>query len=189
MKTARYFALVFSLFVPLGSVWAAPGMQVSVRQAGAQLSVEGWLETRASPEVAWSVLTDYARFPEFVPGIQFNRVVSATGHTKTIEQRGEVVTGMFRMRYDGTMRVDESPETGLTVLFLSGPFKDVRGEWRIEPAGKQQPARLVYQLDMDMMKSPFPPPLAPGIAEQQVRVWVETFAREMESRMERRKAK
>ncbi len=162
-------------------------MQVSVRQAGTQLSVEGWLETRASPEVAWAVLTDYAHFPEFVPGIQVNRVVATAGNTRTIEQRGEVATGMFRMRYDGTMRVEESPETGLSIVFLSGPFKDVRGEWRLEPSGKQQPFRLVYQMNMDMMKSPFPPPLAPAIAEQQVRAWVETFSREMESRMQRRK--
>jgi ribosome-associated toxin RatA of RatAB toxin-antitoxin module len=189
MKTARYFALVCSLLVPLAPAWAAPDMAVSVRQAGTLLSVEGWLETRASRDVAWAVLTDYAHFPEFVPGIQSNRVLATAGHVKTIEQRGEVVTGMLRLRYDGTMRVEESPDAGLSILFLSGPFKDVRGEWRMEPSAQQQPFRLVYEMHMDMMKAPFPPPLAPSIAEQQVRVWVETFAREMERRMERRKAK
>jgi hypothetical protein len=35
-------------------------------------------------------------------------------------------------------------------------------------------------MHMDLMKSPFPPPLAPAIAEQQVRTWVEVFGREME---------
>jgi ribosome-associated toxin RatA of RatAB toxin-antitoxin module len=192
MKTARYFALVCSLLVPLvppDPAWAAPDMAVSVRQAGNLLSVEGWLETRASRDVAWAVLTDYAHFPEFVPGIQANRVLATAGHVKTIEQRGEVVSGMLRLRYDGTMRVEESPDAGLSILFLSGPFKDVRGEWRMEPSEKQQPFRLVYEMHMDMMKAPFPPPLAPSIAEQQVRVWVETFAREMERRMERRKGK
>jgi len=52
--------------------------------------------------------------------------------------------------------------------------------------------RLVYRMNMDMMKTPFPPPLAPSIAEQQVRTWVEVFAHEMDkrmdNRMERRKA-
>lgn len=34
------------------------------------------------------------------------------------------------------------------------------------------------------MKSPFPPPLVPGIAEQQVRTWVEVLGREMERKGE-----
>lgn len=189
MKTARYFALVCSLLAAPASAWAAPDMRVSVRQAGSLLSVEGWLETVATRDVAWSVLTDYARFPDFVPGILANRVLEAAGRSKLIEQRGEVVSGMFRMRYEGTMRVEESPVSGLSIRFLSGPFKDVRGEWRLEAAENHGPIRLVYQMNMDMMKSPFPPPLAPSIAEQQVRAWVEVFAREMDNRMEKRKAK
>ena len=46
---------------------------------------------------------------------------------------------------------------------------------------------------MDMMKTPFPPPLAPNITKQRVRTWVDVFAREMDNcmqnRMERRKTK
>jgi hypothetical protein len=34
---------------------------------------------------------------------------------------------------------------------------------------------------MDLMKSPFPPPIAVTIIEQQVRTWVEAFAREMQA--------
>jgi ribosome-associated toxin RatA of RatAB toxin-antitoxin module len=184
MKTARYCAFLFTLLVATFPAVAAEPL--TVIQNGSQLSVEGWLETRATREVAWSVLTDYARFPEFVPGIQANRVVEAAGRIKTIEQRGEVVTGMFRLLYDGTMRVEESPDEGLTILFLSGPFKDVRGEWRMERTEKKRPLRLVYRMNMDMMKSPFPPPLAPSIAEQQVRTWVDVFGREMDKRMDNR---
>ena len=194
MKTARYCALLFSLLVlPAAAPSVAADAPLTVIQNGSQLSVEGWLETRATREIAWSVLTDYARFPEFVPGIQSNRVLEAAGRIKTIAQRGEVVTGMFRLLYDGIMRVEESPDQGLVILFLSGPLKDVRGEWRMEPSEKKRPLRLVYRMNIDMMKSPFPPPLAPGIAEQQVRTWVDVFGREMDKRMdnrsERQKAK
>lgn len=189
MKTARYFALLFALLAaPLPAI-AAADMPLKVTQNGTQLSVEGWLETRASREIAWSVLTDYERFPEFVPGIRFNRIVETQGRVKTLEQRGEVVAGIFRLLYDGTLRVEETPEEGLSILFLSGPFKDVRGEWRMERQEKKRPLRLVYKMNMDMMKSPFPPPLAPSIAAQQVRTWVDVFGREMDNRMERRKAK
>lgn len=155
---------------------------IGVRQDGTRLVVEGWLKTTATTATAWTVLTDYARFPEFVPGIHSNQVVESRNGSKTIEQRGEVVTGQFRLLYAGLMRVVEHPGEGLDILFLSGPFKDVRGEWSIQPG---RPLKLIYRMDMDLMKSPFPPPLAPAIAEQQVRTWVEVFGREME----RRKAK
>ncbi len=189
MKTARYFALLFALLAGHLPAIAAMDTPLRVTQNGTQLSVEGWLETRATREIAWSVLTDYERFPEFVPGIRQNRIVETQGQVKILEQRGEVVAGIFRLLYDGTVRIEEIPEASLTILFLSGPFKDVRGEWRIEPQEKKRPLRLVYRMNMDMMKSPFPPPLAPGIASQQVRTWVDVFGREMDNRMERRKAK
>ncbi len=184
MKPARYFALLFSLFAPPVLAIASADTPLRVIQNGSQLSVEGWLETRATREIAWSVLTDYANFAEFVPGIRANRVLETQGRVKLIAQSGEVVTGMFKLLYDGTMRVEESPDEGLTILFLSGPFKETRGEWRMERAEKKHPLRLVYRMNMDMMKTPFPPPLAPSIAEQQVRIWVDVFGREMDKRMD-----
>lgn len=197
MKPLRYFALLFCLLVPQASAPAAADTPLTVLQSGSLLSVEGWLETRASREIAWSVLTDHDHFSEFVPGIRANRVLESQGRVKTVAQSGEVVTGMFKLLYEGTMRIEEIPDEGLNILFLSGPFKGVRGEWRMERSEKKQPLRLVYRMNMDMMKTPFPPPLAPGIAEQQVRTWVNVFAREMDKRMdnrvdnpmERRKAK
>lgn len=193
MKAARYFALLFPLLVmPLPAIVAAD-TPLTVIQNGSLLSVEGWLETRATREIAWSVLTDYERFPEFVPGIRSNRILETQARVKTVAQSGEIVTGMLRLLYDGDMRIEEFPDEGLSILFLSGPFKEVRGEWRMERAEKNRPLRLVYRMNMDMIKSPFPPPLAPGIAEQQVRTWVDVFGREMDKRMdnrlERRKAK
>jgi len=191
MKTVLHLAFVFSLLLPpayAGAVapdgTAPADTPIEVSQNGAQLSVEGSLTTKAAPEVAWAVLTDYARFPEFVPGILKNRVLEEQGQVKTIEQRGEVVTGMFRLLYDGVMLIEEKPIDRLRILFISGPFKDVRGEWRFEHARK--PLRLVYRMNLDLLKSPFPAPLAPSIAKQQVRIWVDAFGREFGKETERR---
>jgi ribosome-associated toxin RatA of RatAB toxin-antitoxin module len=143
------------------------------------LVVEGWLETRADAATAWQVLTDYERFPEFVPGITSNRIMAASPGQKTIAQRGEVLAGQVRMPYEGMMEITERPRQGLDIVFTSGPFKDVRGSWRIL-AGK--PLKLTYSMRMDMTRTPFPPPLAPGIAQQQVSVWVDVLGREIERR-------
>lgn len=150
---------------------------IQVRQEGTLLVVEGWLKAAVGNATAWSVLTDYERFPEFVPGILGNRVVEAGNGLKTIEQRGEVVAGQFRMSYTGLMRVEERRGEAVDIQFVSGPFKDVRGQWNIQGG---RPLKLVYRMSMDLMKSPFPPPLAPAIAEQQVKTWVEVFGQEME---------
>jgi len=150
---------------------------VSVRQNGMMLTVDGWLTTTAELPRAWRVLTDYPRFAEFVPGIHGNRVVESRDNVKLVEQRGEVIAGQFRMPYQGMMRIEETEHESIRIHFLSGPFKDARGEWSLQPG---KPLRLRYRMQMDLMKSPFPPSLAPGIAEQQVRTWVEVFGREME---------
>jgi ribosome-associated toxin RatA of RatAB toxin-antitoxin module len=125
------------------------------------------------------VLTDYARFPEFVPGIRGNQVLETGNGSKTIAQRGEVLAGQVRMAYEGLMRVTEHRHEGLDIQFLSGPFKDVEGNWRMSG---DRPLKLTYSMRMDLSKTPFPPPLAPTIAQQQVSAWVEAFGREIDRR-------
>jgi ribosome-associated toxin RatA of RatAB toxin-antitoxin module len=157
-----------------------PASTLNLRQEGPVLWVEGGLTVRADKAVAWEVLTDYPRFPEFVPGIASNQVVSTAGNgRKTLAQRGQILAGQVRMAYEGLVDVTEYPGEGLDILFLSGPFKDVRGTWRIL-AGS--PLKLSYTMRMDLNKTPFPPPLATSIVQEQVRTWVGVFAREIERR-------
>jgi len=155
--------------------------QITMRQEGNILYVQGVLNAQVSREVAWAVLTDYMRFPEFVPGVLSNRMLSAVNTSdrglKRITQRGQVSFGQFKFQYDGIMQVVETHGEGLDIVFLSGPFKDVTGAWRLTAA---QPVKLSYSMRMDLTKAPFPPPLTPAIAQQQVSAWVEAFAREME---------
>lgn len=154
-------------------------MQVSSRQNGPQITVEGWLSVAVSPELAWSVLRDYESFPSFVPGIRVNRVLQSNAGQTLVEQQGEVITNGLRMPYGGQLRIEETTDKEMRILFLSGIFKDVSGQWTIT---KGKPLKLTYSLIMDINKSPFPPFLAPRIAEEQVRNWVNVFAAEMERR-------
>ncbi|MCP5278308.1 MAG: hypothetical protein H6935_08095 [Thiobacillus sp.] len=153
--------------------------QLNTRQEGMILVVEGSMLTKADRATAWAVLTDYARFPEFVPGITGNQVLEAVNGAKTIAQRGQVLAGQVRMPYEGVMRVTEYRLEGMDIQFLSGPFKDVGGSWRL---GAERPLKLSYSMRMDLSKTPIPPPLAPTIAQQQVTTWVEAFGREIERR-------
>ncbi len=160
---------------------------MNVRQVGSILMVEGQLEVPVNQTTAWAVLTDYARFPEFVPGLSGSRLLEQRNTVKLVEQRGTVIAGQFRMPFQGVVKIEEHQPEGhpgvVRVVFVSGPLKDVQGEWNIKPG---KPLDLIYRMQMDLMKSPFPPPLAVTIIEQQVRSWVEAFAREMQA-MKRKK--
>lgn len=141
--------------------------------------VEGWMQAKADRAAAWAVLTDYARFPEFVPGITGNQVLESKNGTKTIAQKGQVMAGQVRLPYEGIMQVTEYRLEGMDIQFLTGPFKDVAGSWRVAPG---KPLKLSYSMRMDLSKTPLPPPLAPTIAQQQVSSWVDAFGREIERR-------
>jgi ribosome-associated toxin RatA of RatAB toxin-antitoxin module len=155
--------------------------KISVRQEGNILTVEGTLFTSASRAGVWKILTDFSRFPEFIPGLYSNRLLEQRDNLKLIEQRGMISTRQIQMPFQGVIQVEEQfrdgvPE-GMQIVYLNGPLKDVRGEWNIQP-GKL--LGLTYRMRMDITKTPFPPLMATPIAEQQVQNWVDAFSREMQ---------
>jgi len=162
--------------------WAHAGdavpAQVRTQMTFSQITVEGSLSVPVSRAIAWQVLTDHEGFPAFVPGLQESRVIEVRGSEKIIAQRGEITAGP-RLRFEGTLRVEERPGEGVRIRFLSGPFKDSDGEWQL---GGDRPVSLSYRLRIDLNKSPMPAPMAGAVADQQVRVWLAAMAGEMERR-------
>lgn len=171
-------AICLSIALSALAQGASPS-RIETRMEGSVLIIDGWLETSVDRALAWAVLTDYESFPRFVPGIRVNRVLRREGALRWIEQQGETLAMGLRMPYAGMMRVEEMPRQRIAILFLSGPFRDVRGEWQLH---ESQPLRLTYRMHLDLAHSPHPPNLAKAMAEQQVRLWVEVFAAEMARR-------
>lgn len=170
---------VSAAFLAAGPVRGAEPPSINVQQQGTHLLVSGEVSVAASPETAWSVLTDYQRVPEFVPGIRISRVIEAGADGKLIEQQGEMLANNMRMFYQGTLRVVEQPPRRIEVQFLSGTFANMRGQWVI--TGKRAPVRLGYGLDYDTM-TPYPSPVMVAMIQQQVALWVGSLAAEMERR-------
>jgi ribosome-associated toxin RatA of RatAB toxin-antitoxin module len=152
--------------------------QVRIQMNAYQVAAEGNLAVPVGRALAWQVLSDHEGFPAFVPGLLASRVLETRGNEKIIAQRGEITAGP-RLRFDGTLRVEEHPGEGVRVRFLTGPFRDSEGEWQL--AG-DRPVTLTYRLRIDLTKTPLPPPMAGAVAEQQVRVWLAALAGEMERR-------
>lgn len=186
-KTVRItaaLALVTAAILASPAAMAADPAPALVRtqMSFSQITVEGSLSVPVSRAVAWQVLTDHEGFPGFVPGLQESRVIEVRGSEKIVAQRGEITAGP-RLRFEGSLRVEERPGEGVRIRFLSGPFKDSDGEWQL---GGDRPVSLTYRLRIDLNKSPMPAPMAGAVAEQQVRVWLAALAGEMERRQARK---
>ncbi|MFZ5484269.1 MAG: type II toxin-antitoxin system RatA family toxin [Pseudomonadota bacterium] len=159
---------------------ACPGLAAAqpvleTRLAPGLVTVSGHLEVPVERTRAWQVLTQPDRFPVFVPGLKTSRTLEQHGTTRLIAQTGELTAGP-RLRFDTVVRSDEIAGEGVKLQFLSGPFKNSSGEWRLRG---ERPVTLTYQLRVDLTQSPLPPPLAGQIADQQVRVWLNALAGEM----------
>lgn len=158
---------------------AADPPTVNFQQQGTHLLVSGELTVPVSPVTAWAVLTDYERVPEFVPGMRVSRIIEHNGNTRVVEQQGEMVANNMRMYYLGTLRIVEEPSSRISIEFLTGTFRNMRGQWILE--GKGSPVKLSYQLDFDA-GTPYPSPIMVGMLQQQVIHWVGSLAAEMERR-------
>jgi len=109
-----------------------------------------------------------------------NRALWSQGWVEILAQSGETIAEITRLHYDGTMRFEAT--TPLVKRFI--PFAESRRARRAH--GINCPRRLVYRLNLDMMKPLLPTPLARSITSQQVRTWMGVIGQEMHNRMENR---
>jgi coenzyme Q-binding protein COQ10 len=104
-------------------------------------------------ERLYDVIVDYARYPEFVPGIRGCRVVS-TDPEKRVEY--ELDLGVKRLRY--TLRHVEERPRKVTWSLVSGEMMKVsNGSWELTPEGEKTRAR--YSVEVRIAK----PPLVPQV--------------------------
>jgi coenzyme Q-binding protein COQ10 len=104
-------------------------------------------------ERLYDVIVDYARYPEFVPGIRGCRVVS-TDPEKRVEY--ELDLGVKRLRY--TLRHVEERPRKVTWSLVSGEMMKVsNGSWELTPDGEKTRAR--YSVEVRIAK----PPLVPQV--------------------------
>lgn len=72
--------------LPLRHV-AAATTSIDVRQTeDGSVSIVATALIAADARTAWHVLTDYERYPEFIPGVRRSRVVTREGDTTRVEQ-------------------------------------------------------------------------------------------------------
>lgn len=102
-------------------------------------------------ERLFDVIVDYARYPEFVPGIKGCRLVPGA-RERDVEY--ELDLGIKRVRY--VLRHVERRPASVTWSLVSGDLMKVSsGSWELAPSGAGTLAR--YSVDIQITKPPLIP--------------------------------
>lgn len=105
----------------------------------------------APVEEFFELVVDYARYPEFVPGIRACRV-REVGAEKHVEY--ELDLGVRRIRY--VLRMSEKRPTGVSWSLVSGEMMKVsNGSWALTPEGGK--TRAVYSVEIQIARPPLVP--------------------------------
>lgn len=112
------------------------------------------LEVRIAAPIdrVWGVIVDYARYPEFVPGVRGCRVVGERGGARQVEY--EVDLGVRRIRYVLALREDR-PRRVSWSLVEGDLLTRSDGSWELSGTGGETLAR--YTVDVQISRPPLVP--------------------------------
>jgi ribosome-associated toxin RatA of RatAB toxin-antitoxin module len=114
----------------------------------------------------FDLVTDYARYPEFVPGIRACRVKGTGAGGKDVEY--ELDVGVKTIRYV-LRHVEERPRRVAWSLVSGDMMKVSSGSWELEDAGGKTRAR--YTVDIQIAKPPLvPQAIVDRVADELTRV-------------------
>ena len=156
------------------ATWAEVTVQV-VRQENA-FQVEANLLVAVDKRIVWEVLTDYNNLASFVPGIRSSRIVSAPGEPLLVEQKGESGFLWFRVPIEVVARVEEVPFRAVRFQSVGGNLTNKRADWALQQ--HDHTMRVSYRANITPGFS-LPPLIGTAIVGRDVRIMLESVAREM----------
>jgi ribosome-associated toxin RatA of RatAB toxin-antitoxin module len=104
----------------------------SHRESGAVV-VSASVTVPADRAAAWSVLTDYRRYPEFVPDMEVSRVRGRDSRGLIVEQRGRARFLFLSQGIDATFAIVEVPERSVSSVAIGGSFRELAGRYELQP--------------------------------------------------------
>ena len=113
---------------------AAEELSIEVGRDGDFITVKASAELKASPRIAWEVLTDYDHLAQFIPDMHSSRVLRREADGVVVEQKGEFGFLFFRQRIEVTMAVSEEPPRRVVARAIAGNMKDMEGRYELQPS-------------------------------------------------------
>jgi carbon monoxide dehydrogenase subunit G len=111
-------------------------VKVEARREGNAVLVNAVARVSADLDTAWTVLTDYDRYAEFIPDLKSSQIRLREGNTAIVEQKGEAGFFLFHFKVEVTFLATEEPRTSITSRALSGTFKEMTGIYLLAQEGE-----------------------------------------------------
>ena len=120
-----------------------PEIRIQTSRDGEFVTVAATADMRVDPRVAWEVLADYGHLADFIPDMKSSRVVSRSGNSVRVEQKGEFGFLFYRQPVDVILEVLEYPPSRMTARSVGGGnVRDLETSYELENLA--QGVRLVY---------------------------------------------
>ncbi len=135
-----------------------------------KLSKSAWLEV--SPELAFRVVADVEKYPEFVPGCKSVKV-------KKVTERGLVakVTVSGGGMKESFVTKNTHGAGAIHMAFVEGPFKTLEGSWSFTSIGE---IGCRIQVELVFEAKGMLAPLLSGLADAVANQLVDAFARRIQ---------
>lgn len=153
MRPASHL-LLLALLVATAPARAADVSFGMVRD-GDVFRIEASAEFRGAIGPTWRVLTDYARYAEYIPQVRESRVLARRGREVDVEQKGEAHVLFLEFPIAVRLAVTEHPYERITSRSTAGSFREMRNTYWLE-AGE---GRVLLRYSGRLVPDFYVPPL------------------------------
>ncbi len=148
MKKTSFLLLVWSALF-MATALADPrqdkDIEVKVKIAGENVIVDLTLVVPATRQEVWAVLTDFEHMADFVSNLKESKVVSVSGDTLKIFQRGSAMYGPISFPFESTREIRLTPFDKIQSHMISGNMRKMEGTTQLVDEGGQ--TRIIYHTD------------------------------------------
>jgi carbon monoxide dehydrogenase subunit G len=120
-------------------------IEVQVKMAGENVIVDVTFTVPATQQEVWAVLIDFDHMADFVSNLQESKVVSVSGDTLTIFQRGSATYGPVSYPFESTREIRLMPFHKIRTHLISGNMRKMEGTTQLIDEGGQ--TRIIYHTD------------------------------------------
>ena len=114
---------------------AAQTLALETYRRGDAVTVYAEVDLDVDAKIAWEVLSDYDHLAQFIPDMSVSRVLSRTGDTALVEQKGEFGVLFFRQPIELKLEIVETPRKTIVARAVGGSFREMSGRYDLEEAG------------------------------------------------------
>lgn len=132
-------ALAIACALVVATAQSAAGATVALRaeRIGDAIDIHASALLDADGATAWRVLTDYNRYPEFIPDLRSSHVVARRAANVTVEQSGDAVLWLFKWPLAITFEIEETAPDHLRSRAIAGSLRALTSSYALtrEAAG------------------------------------------------------